>query len=184
MTNDPERLREALIDARRISGRSQDEIDAAYRASAAAIGMSAPKSITNKLRDRRRPFDLDGRSLALLVGAIGPTAGHLIAADDGENRTDHQDGGEPQTGNEHQSDEETAPDAANVVSITGNGPMLRVEIDMDLDQRQLERLSLTIPVYMMRLGAGTGSRTRCRIDIPIFPYQAEMVMRAIHGGRS
>lgn len=53
-------------------------------------------------------------------------------------------------------------------------------INMELPQHRYKNLILAVPEYMMETEE-RGEKIYCRAKVPIFPYQAELIMRAIFG---
>lgn len=59
---------------------------------------------------------------------------------------------------------------------------LRFFVNKRLTQNQFDRLTLAIPEYMMTVER-QGDRIHCRVNVPVFDYQAELLTRAIFGGK-
>ena len=59
---------------------------------------------------------------------------------------------------------------------------LRFVINKKLTLYEFERLTLAIPEYMMKIER-QGEHIFCRANVPIFDYQAELLTRAIFGGK-
>lgn len=56
----------------------------------------------------------------------------------------------------------------------------RLFVNMDMSESQFERLTLAIPAYMMKT-TRVDEKIHVQAKVDIFPYQAEMIMRAIFG---
>lgn len=71
-------------------------------------------------------------------------------------------------------------DCAHKITVTPSRKGLFLQIDYIMSRNQFERFTLAIPAYMTRYEhAPSGIRVRAGVEI--FPYQAELVMRAIFG---
>lgn len=76
---------------------------------------------------------------------------------------------------------ETTKEAARGVFVIDRPEGLVLSVNMSLTARQFDRLKLAVPSYMMKTSPD-GDKTYVKTKISIFPYQAELIMRAIFGG--
>lgn len=199
----PRPIRDIIVDARKSSGRTEKQVNREFRRHMAEAEREAPKSIMTKVRDKRRVFSLDeveARCLALALDidpvvlirdASGSAPGQDAAsapdaADETveTDRTPHTDPGPrvEETGTQKEDVLPVRTYGAPGVSFFEVRGSLQIAIDMDLDATQFDRLTLAVPAYMMRIQRA-GGVIRCQARVPIFPYQAELIMRAIYGGR-
>ena len=81
------------------------------------------------------------------------------------------------------STSEAPKEAARGVFVIDRPEGLMLSINMSLSARQFDRLKLAVPSYMMKTSPD-GDKTYVKTKISIFPYQAELIMRAIFGGES
>lgn len=195
---EPRPVRDIIIDARKTSGRTEKQVNREYRRHMQEAGLEAPKAIMTKVRDKRRAFTLSTEEARCLAAALDIDPAILIPATT-ESKPSTPPSAPPGTDSapevESESDEEERPtggDDEPVLAPRSYGAAgvgfselpdgLQFTIDMDLDHVQFDRLTLAIPTYMMRYQRA-GRMIRCRASVPIFPYQAELIMRAIYGGR-
>lgn len=191
----PRPIRDIIIDARKSSGRTEKQVNREFRRHMAEAEREAPKSIMTKVRDKRRVFTLDdveARCLAraldidpsILIRDRAETSSHPASSSVSKTVEEPSRGVSP-------GKEEKAGQVASLTPRTHGAPgvsfvedqgSLHIAIDMDLDASQFDRLTLAIPAYMMRTQKA-GGIIRCKARVPIFPYQAELIMRAIYGGR-
>ena len=188
----PRPVRDIIVDARKASGRTEKQVNREYRRHMEAEGRDAPKSIMTKVRDKRRVFALDpvesrciARALDIdpaIITRTTPVVGDTPVTADTSDVIDLPEEQAPRT--EEDSADILPPRTygAGGTSFSEIKGGIRFTIDMDLDAAQFDRLTLAIPAYMMRT-TRAGGMVRCRADVPIFPYQAELIMRAIYGGR-
>lgn len=209
-TEEPRTVREIVMAASASSGRTQKQINREYRRHMAEAGHEGPKSIMTKVRDRRRVLSLSPTEARCLAMALDIEPSLLTPSIDEDRDTSLDDGapsgnGKSTTGGTREDEpvqtepmptssppphEDPAAEpvlAERTYGAAGVGfsqvpEGLRFTIDMDLDASQFDRLTLAIPAYMMRIERA-GGQIRCRASVPIFPYQAELIMRAIYGGR-
>jgi len=207
-TEEPRTVREIVMAASASSSRTQKQINREYRRHMAEAGHEGPKSIMTKVRDRRRVLALSPTEARCLALALDIEPSLLTPSIDVERDTSLDDG--PSSGSARPPEGDAREDAPAQSEPTPSPPPgedtaaepllaertygaagvgfsevpegLRFTIDMDLNASQFDRLTLAIPAYMMRIERG-GGRIRCRASVPIFPYQAELIMRAIYGGR-
>ena len=205
---DPRPIRDIILDARKKSGRTEKQINREYRRHMQEAGRDAPKSIMTKVRDRRRVFSLDSVEARCLAQALDidadiiackdapaaepeilrdrnpATAGMATRSIDPETTTERVTETSPRQMRKKDNSTLLPPRTYGVagVSFAEVAGGLRFSIDMNLDAAQLDRLTLAIPAYMMKIRRA-GGIMRCQANVPIFPYQAELIMRAIYGGR-
>lgn len=243
-------IRSVIVDARRKENKTEAEINELYYNEMATRGISAPKAIMTKVRDRRREFSLPKAGAECLAKILNIGTGSLdsIIDDDGQEPTlfetkvptketdekvevkENEDPGratvtvrllppeEPKTRTEettpvtnetvqtenivpvenpsHSVDEpvtvgstgqpgeatEKRSDTGRKVSVgiyeVEGG--LQLLINMELTRHQFDRLTIAVPEYMMKTEP-RGDKIYCRGTVPIFPHQAELIMRAIWG---
>lgn len=195
---EPRPIRDIIIDARKTSGRTEKQVNREYRRHMQEAGFEAPKSIMTKVRDKRRAFTLTTKEARCLAAALDidpviltpATAESKPSAPSASSRRPERAPGDGSNPSEEErptgTDDELvlAPRSygAAGVRFSEKPDGLQFTIDMDLDHVQFDRLTLAIPTYMMRYQRA-GRMIRCRASVPIFPYQAELIMRAIYGGR-
>ena len=195
----PRTLRDTILDARTASGRTEKEINREYRRHMKEEGREAPKSIMRKVRDKRRVFSLDEVEARCLAKALDispswltnrePTMPkpHPLATEAPPRRP------RPPEDIDHTAfDREAKAIRETPHTSLNNHPLdvgfrdvegsLHFSISTTLSSAQFDRLTLAIPAYMMRT-TRKGDAIHCQADVPIFPYQAELIMRAIYGGR-
>ena len=78
-------IRNVIVDARRKENKTEAEINEQYHSEMAAMGISAPKAIMTKVRDRRREFSLPKAGAECLSKILNIGAGMLdsIVEDEG-----------------------------------------------------------------------------------------------------
>jgi hypothetical protein len=178
------RIRQTIKDARVARGLTEKEVNEAYLRAMSLAGEKAPKAIMTKVRDARTSLEFSRTGAEILSDILRLDPELFFVSEKPE--------GDPeQTGvREEGNSAEASPSAprpkeqSRKVSAgfyeTPDG--LHFLINMELDRERFERLTLSIPEYMMTLEERPGG-IYCRAQVPIFPYQAEPIMRAIFGGR-
>jgi len=191
-----QRLRKVIRQARNACGRTQDEVDKAFADLMREKGLEAPKSIMTKVRDKRRDFSFSNDEAQCLARAL-KIPPHIIL--EAQNPLFEEDAvfasntSNPAPAPASKNETPAIPSAAgdkpeNTTSEAGTASFhetdtgLTFALNMELSAVQFERLTLAIPAYMMKIDK-SGDRYRCQASVSIFPYQAELVMRAIFGGR-
>lgn len=189
-----QRLRKVIRQARKACGRTQDEVDKAFANLMREKGLEAPKSIMTKVRDKRRDFSFTNDEAQCLARAL-KIPPHIILetqnplfeedavfASNASNFAPAPAGKTPPIPSAASDKPEEATSKADIASFHETDTGLTFTLDMELSAAQFERLTLAIPAYMMKIDK-SGDRYRCQASVSIFPYQAELVMRAIFGGR-
>lgn len=208
VTMKPERTRSDVMRsivqaARDRLGMQEKEVNAAFHDLMTARGIKAPRAIMTRVRDQRRPLTFTKAEANAIAEVLKIDPSPLLPtdlqasllSDDGDDqnarsapqaeaRIEPVKSKSPQ--GQEPKPELTPPPASNEkpdrIIITPAGKDLRLIVDYVMTPVQLERFTLAIPVYMIsKEHVPTGIRVRA--NIAIFPYQAELIMRAIFGRR-
>lgn len=245
-------VRSIIVDARKKENKTEADINELYYNEMAALGISAPKAIMTKVRDRRREFSLPKAGAECLAKILNIGAGSLDSIVDNDRqeptlfeakvptkkndeKVEVKENEDPVRATvtvkllppeEHETrTEEAAPvidrpvqaentvsaekpahPAERPVSVGSSGQAgetnerrsdtgrkvsvgiyeveggLQLLINMELTHQQFDRLTIAVPEYMMKTEP-RGDKIYCRGTVPIFPHQAELIMRAIWGAK-
>lgn len=198
-----QRLRKLIREAANKAGLTHEDIDNNYRALMSEEGQTAPKSIMRKVTDKRRPFEFKNVEARCMGRVLKIPHTELLEAqlpqknvsDQNVTTQVHQDEAPRFTPEENFSSKSPANDTEvtktktlddfehhGSVRFTDTSKGLFLDLDLILTAQQFERLTLAIPAYMMKIQKDNRSM-HCKARVNIFPYQAELIMRAIYGAR-
>ncbi len=191
-----EDLRRIIRDARDKSGKTEKQINEDYSKLMKEQGLVGLTAIMTKMRDKRQDVILNRTQATCLAAALGidpeplypmpsPQAELEIPAPTLSKQEQNIKAAFPGEGAATATaSKKPASDNSRKISAgcyeTEKG--LQFLINMALTQTQFDRLTLSIPAYMMRTEP-QGEFIYARAQVPIFPYQAEILMRAIYGAQ-
>lgn len=203
-----EKIRAVIQEARASAKMFEKDVNEKYHRLMTEAGLTAPRAVMTQVRDRRKEFTLtkeQAQCMAAVLGIKDPSIlyppespqanlpmeeNSVVKFEDLPMNNKATESGSPDfsvdevqnsTGQELAgANKEKKAGTKIAVGFYQAPEGLKFFLNMELTHQQFERLTLSIPAYMMRTNE-TENGVFAQAKLTIFPYQAEMIMRAIYG---
>lgn len=201
-----EMMRNAIREARSNKGMLEKQVNAAFVEEMKRRQAKGPSAIMTRIRDKRAELQFtkdEALSLAAVLSIdptpllpqgeqnelpIAPLSGEIEPEATADQTTESESQNTSEKTNEpatvvEKSQAQDGPCKAPAVSFSeAVDGETTVTINTRLSAEQMTRLCMAIPAYMMKV-VREASCVYVQAQVPIFTYQAELIMRAIYGRR-